>query len=393
MTFAKDSSWHKCEVPTASRNVWCWGQSRKHLLARSISHFDPSRTSTCGRIQCDDYRNLIIYAVSSSCDEDRMKRREFIAGTAALLVSPRRSRAQATPRRIASLNPAPNNLPLGKVWRDSLRDHGWVEGKNLIIDSLSAEGHAERLPALAAELVALKPDLLVAFGPQVAVALKSATATIPIVFVAVFDPVAIGLVQSLSRPGGNITGLATSAGDIITGKQVEILRELVPGASKIALLVNPGNPAHRPLLAEVPSTARSLGVALLTVEATTAEELDTAFASAAAQHADAMIVLGDGLTTQEAPRVTALAANHHLPAIYIFRAIAPGGLIVYGPDYADLLRRSGDYVDKILRGTKPADLPVEQPTKFELVINMKTAKALGLTVPPSLLISADEVIE
>jgi putative tryptophan/tyrosine transport system substrate-binding protein len=343
--------------------------------------------------KCDDYRNLIIYAVSSSCDEDRMKRREFIAGTAALLVSPRRSGAQAAPRLIGTLNAAPNNLPLRKVWRDSLRDHGWVEGKNLIIDSLSAEGHAERLPALAAELVALKPDLLVAFGPQVAVALKSATATIPIVFVAVFDPVAVGLVQSLSRPGGNITGLATSAGDII-GKQIEILRELVPGASKIALLVNPGNPQHRLVLAaEVPSTARSLGVALLTVEATTAEELDTSFASAAAQHADAMIVLGDGLTTQEAPRVTALAANHHLPAIYLFRAFAPGGLIVYGPDYADLLRRSGDYVDKILRGTKPADLPVEQPTKFELVINMKTAKALGLTVPPSLLIRADEVIE
>jgi putative tryptophan/tyrosine transport system substrate-binding protein len=226
-----------------------------------------------------------------------MKRRHFIAGTAALLISPRRSGAQGTPRLIASLNPAPNNLVLRKVWWDSLRDHGWVVGKNLIIDSRSAEGHAERVPALAAELVALKPDLLVAFGPQVAVALKSATATIPIVFVAVFDPVAIGLVQSLPKPGGNITGLATSAGDIIE-KQLEILRELVPGASKIALLVNPGNPTHRPLLADLPSIARNLGVALPIVEATTAEELDTAFASAAAQHADAMIVLGDGLTTR-----------------------------------------------------------------------------------------------
>jgi len=330
---------------------------------------------------------------SSTCDEHRMKRRHFMAGAAALLVSPRHSWAEGTPRRIGALNPAPNNnLPLRKVWRDSLRDRGWVEGKNLIIDARSAEGHAERLPALAAELVALKPDLLLAFGPKAAVALKSATATIPIVFVTVFDPVAIGLVQSLSRPGGNITGLATSAGDIIE-KQVEILRELVPGASKIALLVNPSNPMHRPLLAEVPSTARNMGVALPIVEATTAEELDTAFASAAAQHADAMIVVGDSLTIQEAPRVTALAANHHLPAIYLFRAFAPGGLIVYGPDYADLLRRSGDYVDRILRGTKPADLPVEQPTKFELVINMKTAKALGLTVPPSLLVRADEVIE
>jgi putative ABC transport system substrate-binding protein len=323
-----------------------------------------------------------------------MKRRAFIAGTAALLVSPRRSLAQATPRRIGTLNPASDNLPLRKVFRDSLRDHGWVEGKNLIIDSRSAEGHAERVPALAAELVALKPDLLVGNTLQAAVALKSATATIPIVFVAVFDPVAMGLVQSLSRPGGNVTGLATYAPGDFLAKRIEIFRELIPGVSKIALLTNPGNQMQRLVLAEVPSTAQSMGVALPIVEATTAEELDTAFASAAAQHADAMIVLADPVTTnQEAPRVTALAANHHLPAIYLFRQSAPGGLIVYGPDYADLLRHSADYVDKILRGTKPADLPVEQPTKYELIINMKTAKALGLTVPPSILVRADEVIE
>ncbi|WP_458151620.1 ABC transporter substrate-binding protein [Bradyrhizobium sp. UFLA05-109] len=321
-----------------------------------------------------------------------MKRRHFIAGTAALLVSPRHSWAEGKPRLIGSLSPASTNLTLRKMWWDSLRDHGWVVGKNLIIDSRNAEGHAERLPALVEELVALKPDLLVAFGPEAALALKSATATIPIVFVAVFDPVAIGLVQSLSRPGGNITGLATSPGDMI-GKQVEILRDLVPGASKIAVLINPGNPMHRPLITEVPETAPKLGLALLIVEATTPEELDTAFASAAAQHADAMIVVGDTLANREAPRVTALAANHRLPAIYLFRTFASGGLIVYGPDYADLMRRSGDYIDRILRGTKPADLPVEQPTKFELVINMKTAKALGLTVPPSLLVSADEVID
>jgi ABC-type uncharacterized transport system substrate-binding protein len=168
----------------------------------------------------------------------------------------------------------------------------------------------------------------------------------------------------------------------------------VPGASKIALLVNPENPTHRRLLAEeVPRTAREMGVALPTVEASKAEELEVAFASAVAQQADAMIVLGDSLINHEAPRVTALAAKHHLPAIYLIRQFAPGGLIVYGPDIADQLRRAGDYVDKILRGTKPADLPVEQPTKFELIINMKTAKALGLTVPPSLLVRADEVIE
>jgi putative ABC transport system substrate-binding protein len=211
--------------------------------------------------------------------------------------------------------------------------------------------------------------------------------------VAVFDPVGLGLVQSLSRPGGNITGLATSAG-VAVAKQIEILRELVPGASKIAILANPGNPMQRLTLAEeVPSTARNLGVALPIVEATTAEELDSAFASAAAQHADAMIVFGDPLTVVQAPRVIALAAKHHLPAIHLSRQFAIGGLIVYGPDIADLFRRAAGYVDKILKGAKPSDLPVEQPTKLQLVINMKTAKALGLTVPPSLLVRADEVIE
>jgi putative tryptophan/tyrosine transport system substrate-binding protein len=323
-----------------------------------------------------------------------MKRRDFIAATAALLVSPRPLRAEGPPRRVGYLDPVLKTLPLFKVWQDSLRDHGWIERKNLIVDYRSAEGRAERVSALAAELVALKPNLLVGPSPQVALALKSATATIPIVFVAVYDPVAIGLVQSLSRPGGNVTGLATYAPGDWIAKRIEILRELVPGASKIALLVNPDNPVHRLTLAEeLPRTARSFGVALPIVEATTADELDTAFASAVAQHADAMIVFGDNLTNQEARRVTALAANHHLPAIYLFRQFANGGLISYGPDIADLFRRAGGYVDKILKGTKPADLPVEQPTKFEIVINMKTARGLGLTVPPSLLVRADEVIE
>ena len=236
--------------------------------------------------------------------------------------------------------------------------------------------------------------MLIAAAPQAAVALKSATASIPIVFVAVFDPVGIGLVQSLSRPGGNITGLATFVPGDFVAKRIELLREIVPSASKIAILVNPGNPTHRLVLAEeVPLTARNLGVALPIVEATTAEELDIAFASAAAQHADAIIVFGDPLTNLQAPRVIALAAEHHLPAIYLFRQFADGGLVVYGPDIVNLFRRAGGYVDKILKGTKPSDLPVEQPTKFELVINLKTARALGLTVPPTLLVRAHEVIE
>jgi len=321
-----------------------------------------------------------------------MKRREFIAATAALFVSPRRSWAQGTPRRIGFL--ATFLDPLGReAWRSGLRERGWIEGKNLLVEYRYAET-PDRMPTLAAELVALTPDLLVAAGPQAAVALKSATTTIPIVFVAVADPVGIGLVQSLSRPGGNMTGLTTWVPGNFVGTHIGILRELVPGAAEIALLVNPSNQMQRHIQAdEVPRIARELSIALPTVEATKAEELETAFASAVAQRADAMIVFGDAMTVRQAPLIVALAAKHHLPAIHFFRILADGALVVYGPDLADLFRRAGHYVDKILKGTKPADLPVEQPTKFELVINMKTATALGLTVPPSLLVRADEVIE
>jgi putative tryptophan/tyrosine transport system substrate-binding protein len=322
-----------------------------------------------------------------------MKRREFITATAALLVSPRVLRAQGTPRRIGCFGILENAPIVLDAWRSGLRERGWIEGKNLLVEYRYTQPTV-RYPALAAELTALSPDLVVAAGPQAAVALKSATATIPIVFVAVADPVGLGLVQSLARPGGNVTGFATFVPGDWNSKGVEILRELVPGASKIALLVNPGNPIHMLILAEeIPRTARNLGMVLPAVEATTAEELDTAFASAAAQHADAIMVFADPLVNFQAARVVALAAKYHLPAIYLFRQFANGGLVVYGPQLSDLFRRAGGHVDKILKGTKPSDLPVEQPTKFELVINMKTAKALGLTVPPSLLIRADEVIE
>src|SRR6478672_11991710 len=257
-----------------------------------------------------------------SLEGGHMRRREFIAGTAALLVSPRRSLAQGTRRRIGYLDSAPLYLPNFKVWQDSLRDHGWIEGKNLIVDYRSAEGHAERVAPLANELVALKPDVLVGPSPKEALALKSATASIPIVFAAVSYPERLGLVQSMSHPGGNITGLAAVVPGFV-GKSIEILREMVPTASKIAVLVNPGTPSHRLIVAEeLPQTARNLGVALPIVEATTAEELDIAFASAAAQHADAIGVFADALTVNNAPRVTALAAKHRLPASYLFRVFA-----------------------------------------------------------------------
>ncbi|MGY8668496.1 ABC transporter substrate-binding protein [Bradyrhizobium sp. UFLA05-109] len=276
-----------------------------------------------------------------------------------------------------------------------MRDHGWIEGKNLIVDYRSAEGHAERVVPLANELVALKPEVLVGPSAQEALALKSATASIPIVFFAVVEPVRHGLVQGLSHPGGNITGLTSLVPGNFLSKEIQILREMVPAASKIAVLVNLSNADHRFIVAEeLPETARKLGVTIPVLEATTVEELDIAFASAAAQRADAIFPFADELTVNHVTRVTALAAEHRLPAFYFFRLFTTnGGLISYGPDIADLLRRAGGYVDKILRGIKPADLPVEQPTKFDLVINLKVAKALGLEIPASLLARADEVIE
>lgn len=322
-----------------------------------------------------------------------MKRREFIAASAALLVLPQRSWAQGTRRRLGVLGLGERVPAANKALLDGLQSHGWIDGQNLVIEYRYARTQ-DRLPALAAELIALSPDVLIGGNPQTAVVLKSATTRIPIVFVTVADPVGIGLVQSLSHPGGNITGLATTVPGF-TSKMVEILREIVPAAAKIAILINPGNAIHRLIVAEeLPQTARKLGVALPILEATTTEELDIAFASAAAQRVDAIVPFSDPLTVVNAPRVVALAAQHRLPALYLFRQFGTiGGLIVYGPDIADLYRRAGGYVDKILKGAKPSDLPVEQPTKFELLINMKTARALGLTVPPSLLLRADEVIE
>ncbi|MGY4293102.1 putative ABC transport system substrate-binding protein [Bradyrhizobium sp. i1.4.4] len=325
-----------------------------------------------------------------------MKRREFIAAVAFLAWSGR-LRAQGRRHRLGFLAVGDGGgQALNQAERalfDGLRNNGWIDGRNLTIDYRFSQP-PDRLRGSIADLIALRPDVLVVAAPQATEALKSATTTIPIVFVAVADPVGLGLVQSLARPGGNITGLATYVPGSFVAKRIEILRELVPGASQIAILVNPGNPMHRLLLAdEVPSTARNLGVALPIVQATTAEELDVAFASAAAQRADAIIVFGDTLTVVEAPRVVALAAKHHLPAIHFSRQFASDGLIVYGPDIADLFRRAGSYVDKILKGAKPSDLPVEQPVKFDFVINMKTAKALGLSVPTLLLLRADEVIE
>jgi putative ABC transport system substrate-binding protein len=323
-----------------------------------------------------------------------MKRREFIAAAAALFVFPRLSLAQGTRRQIGWLGL--NELPptWQKAWLDGLRNNGWIEGKSLTIQYRFARSQ-DRFPALASELVALNPDLIICGNVQAAQALKSATTSIPIVFVGVADAVGIGLVQSLSHPGGNITGIATFVPGEFISKQIEILRELVPHAAKIAIVANPGNPIHRRVIAEdLPQAAQKFGLAFPVVEATTAGELSTAFASAETQHVDAIMPFGDALTLRHATQVAALAARHRLPAIYLSRSFATNtGLISYGPDQPDAWLRAGSYVDKILKGTKPSALPIEQPSKFELMINLKTAKELGLTVPSSLLARADDVIE
>ena len=281
------------------------------------------------------------------------------------------------------------------AFRQRLRELGWVEGQNIVIDYRYAEGRVDRLPDLAAELVRLKVDLIVASaGTQVATAAKNATETIPIVMIYVRDPVGTGLIASLARPGGNVTGVSGSAGLEVFAKQLELLKETVPKIRRVAILSNPDNAYHQLAIREVNVAAQSLGVQLQLLEARGPNEFDGAFAAMATERVGALLVLSDAIFNSHRTRLADLAARSRLPAAYGTReSLEAGGLMSYGPSFLDLYRRSAAYVDKILKGAKPADLPVEQPTKFELVINLKTAKALGLTIPPSLLQRADQVIE
>ena len=281
------------------------------------------------------------------------------------------------------------------AFRQRLRELGWVEGQNIVIDYRYAEGRVDRLPDLAAELVRLKVDLIVASaGTQAATAAKNATETIPIVMIYVRDPVGTGLIASLARPGGNVTGVSGYAGLEIVARQLELLKETVPKIRRVAILSNPANAYHQLAIREANVAARSLGVQLQLLEARGPNEFDGAFAAMAKERVGALLVLSDAMLNSHRTRLADLAARSRLPAAYGVReSVEAGGLMSYGPSFLDLYRRSAAYVDKILKGAKPADLPVEQPTTFELVINLKTAKALGLTIPQSLLQRADQVIE
>ncbi len=328
-----------------------------------------------------------------------MNRRSFV-GTLGLglLAAPRAAEAQPAGKvfRLGLLGTVPPTDPgTLRIWDgflEGLRQLGYVEGQNIVIERRFSEGRYERLPALAAELVRLKVDVIVAAAITADEA-KRATSTIPIVMTNHGDPVGSGLVASLARPGGNVTGLSGQSPDLV-GKQLQLLKEAVPRLSRVAVLSNPTHPGHPTSLREAGVAARSLKVRLQILEARVPTEFAGAFSAATKESAGALLVLGDPMFFGERTRIVELAAESPLPLMGIQAEYAEaGGLLAYGIDQRDSFRRAATYVDKILKGAKPGDLPVEQPTKFELVINLKTAKALGLTIPQSLLLRADEVIQ
>jgi putative ABC transport system substrate-binding protein len=278
-------------------------------------------------------------------------------------------------------------------FRDGLRDLGYEEGRNIVIEYRWAEGEYERLPALIGELIASKVDVIVTAGTPASLAVKRATSSVPLVMIAVGEPVATGLVASLARPGGNVTGV-TSISPEIEGKRLELLREVVPGVSHIAVLWNAASPVQVIQERETRAAAQVLGMKMLSLGIRTREDIDDAFAAIVRERPGALFVLADRLFLHHRTRIMDFAVQHHLPGVHAYRELVEaGGLMSYGPSYADMHRRAATFVDKILKGEKPADLPVERPVKFELVVNLKAAKALGLDVPPMLLARADEVIE
>ena len=288
---------------------------------------------------------------------------------------------------------SPSLAPTPAVFLQGLCEAGYVEGHNVAIEYRWAEGRYERLPALARDLVDRQVDVIAAFGPPAAHAAHSATSTIPIVFAVGTDPVADGLVASLARPGGNLTGMSNLAVELVP-KRLELLTELVPQAKVVALLVNPTNAYTEPMIRDVQEAARTKGVQLPILNAGSESEIDAAFASLVQLQAGGLVVGTDPFFASQHEQLLALAARHAIPATYDFRDFAAaGGLISYGTSLTGTYRQLGIYAGRILSGAKPTELPVQQPTTFELVVNLKTAKALGLTVPPSILARADEVIE
>jgi putative tryptophan/tyrosine transport system substrate-binding protein len=325
-----------------------------------------------------------------------MDRRAFL-GSLALLAAPSAAEAQQAGKtarigRLSPLSPEADAPNLG-AFRNGLRALGWEEGRDFIIEGRFAEGNFARLPQLAAHLIRQRVDLILTGSNPGALAAKNATATIPIVMVTTGDPVAAGIVSSLARPGGNVTGV-TALGQILSAKRLELIKEAVPGITRVAVLADPASPYTPPFLRQKDSTARTLGLQLPVLEASDPGGIEKAFACLLTERAGALLVLPDPVFLTHRRRIVALAARSHVPTVYGEREfVNAGGLMFYGASLADMYRDAASYADRILKGARPADLPVEQPTKLELVINLKTAKALGLRIPPTLLARADHVIE
>jgi putative ABC transport system substrate-binding protein len=296
--------------------------------------------------------------------------------------------------RIGYLGTDPPPAPVWEALLDGLRERGYSEGRNLLFERRFSEGYAERFPELAAELVRLHVDVIIVPTTPAALAAKNATQTIPIIITTAIDPVGTGLVASLARPGGNITGLS-DLGAELSGKRLELLKEVIPGATRVAVLWNAANPGNTPRWKETQAAAHKLGLVLLSHEVREPQDLNGVFARMAKAHPDALLVFIDALLNMHSRQIVDFATQQHLPSVFAGTAgqVLAGGLMSYGPSVPDLYRRAATFVDKILKGAKPADLPVEQPTKFVLVINLKTARALGLRIPQSVLLQATHVIE
>ena len=328
-----------------------------------------------------------------------MDRRAFVTGLGAVLAAPLAAEAQqgGSLRLIGFFGPPPSAGSLVQAFQEGLRSFGYVEGRNVKIEyrytDQALQGHPGLFARYADELVQLRPEVIVVSVTEAALAVRKATATIPIVTVSVPDPVEAGLVTSLARPGGNVTGLSRETRDLI-GKNMQLLKETLPQETRIGILVNDADPLKPAMVADVERRARSLGVQVKVVEATVPTGLDAAFSAMRADKVGALVVLGGSAFYLDRRHIADLALENRLPSVFQNREFAEaGGLLSYAPSTTDNYRRAAFFVDKILRGARPADLPIEQPTKFELVVNLKTAKALGLTMPPSLLLRADQVIE
>ena len=324
-----------------------------------------------------------------------MRRREFVALVGGAAAWPLVARAQQPIPRVAFLGAesASTSRNFFDAFRKGMGERGYVDGQNITLLERWAEGRGERFPELIADVLGLKANVILTVSLPAALAAKTATTTIPIVFIA-SDPLGSGLVPSLARPGGNLTGFSLFLGDEFISKWLELLREIVPGVSGVAVIWNPVNPATSHDVTVLRRAAEKLGITLQLQAVSEPDQFDGAFASMVAARAQALIVVVDPLTARYRDRIVELAKKHRLPTMYGFREfVDAGGLIAYGVNVLDMCRRATVYVDKIIKGANPAELPVEQPTRFELVVNVKTAKALGLEIPPTLLARADEVIE